>query len=138
MTESNNFFEYDGYKLRLWAGRYTIDNTFACTLWTREDVYDIPEPYAEITVNLPDSYAEQMLYSSGFFRSMKHSSPAQFIDVSNYKWLPEWLEKNDIAHPVQDWKGDVITCKSGFCEYPLYVFNITRFDEDCIFDPEED
>ena len=46
-----------------------------------------------------------------------------YVDTNNCPWAPEFLEKNGLAEFA--WKK----CASGFCEYPLYKFNMEKLKE---------
>ena len=82
---------------------------------------DIDGPITTVTVNLGHDIGNNsiMLWNQAF------------IDVNNNPNILEWIEENDLAEPVIRFGEQVIAC-SGFCEYPLYVFNedkLKEFDE---------
>lgn len=60
-------------------------------------------PYATITVNLGR-------LNDGF----------AYVDTNNCPWAVKFLEENGLA----EFTGK--TCRSGFCEYPLYKFNMEK------------
>ena len=132
--------EHDGYKLKILATRYVNDNTFAAELWTSG--YEIEEPYAHVTINLPESAKEQELINPELFNRIKGSQPVAFIDVNGARWLENFLVENNLAYPVVG-KGTcetnddgVVVAHSGYCTYPLYAFRLENFDS--IYDPLEE
>lgn len=81
----------------------------------------IDGPITTVTVNLGHDIGNNsiMLWNQAF------------IDVNNNPNILEWIEENGLAEPVIRFGEQVIAC-SGFCEYPLYVFNedkLKEFDE---------
>lgn len=69
---------------------------------------EYPEPYGNITVNL----GEVPDYCG-------------YIDTNNMPEMENFIMENDLG----DYCG--ISKRSGFCEYPLYVFNVDRLRELC-------
>lgn len=65
-------------------------------------------PFATLTVNLSGKIPQPNL---------------AYVDVNNCPWLPDFLEKNDIAY----WTG--IARSSGHCIYPLYRFKLDKLCE---------
>lgn len=64
---------------------------------------EYPEPYGNITVNL----GEVPKYCG-------------YIDTNNMPEMEKFIADNDLG----DFTG--LTLQSGFCEYPLYVFNVDK------------
>lgn len=133
---------HEGYNLKLIGMRYAVDNTFAVELWTHG--YAIEEPYAHVSVNLPESLEEQLLIDPTFFQCIEGSDAVAFVDANNARWLEDFLVANELAEPVigsgtceTDERG-VVVAHSNYCPYPLYHFNLDKFYE--IYDPltEED
>lgn len=67
------------------------------------------EPFATLTVNLPD----------GAFGD-KHYA---FVDTNNCPWAEEFIKENELGEPTG------LLGHSGYCEYPLYEFYIDKIEE---------
>lgn len=67
------------------------------------------EPYATLTVNLPDY-------------SFLLGENQAFIDANNHPWALNWLEENGIARHTG------LYASSGFCQYPLMTFDPQRLN----------
>lgn len=90
-------------KVYLQLDSYRINGSLAVTLYGEDgDLFGV------ITVNLPGG------------PTPPH---AAFVDSNNYPWVELFLENNDIAHPTGDF------AHSGYCTYPLYKFNMEKFQE---------
>lgn len=61
------------------------------------------EPYGAVTVNLCHRL---------------QSDELAFVDENNMPGIGKWLERNHIALSL------CMNARSGFCEYPLYMFTI--------------
>lgn len=94
------------YKLYLVAHKYVGNNSLAVLAMSLEDGYD--EDFATITVNLPWGFADDT-----------HA----YIDINNCPWAEKMLVENGYAKPT----GDKMS--SGFCTYPLYEFDLTKFNK---------
>lgn len=72
---------------------------------------NIPEGecFAVLTVNISDRVLSNM---------------SAFVDTNNCPWAEKFLIENNIAIPTG------ITETSGFCIYPLYIFNLTKLQEE--------
>lgn len=92
--------------VELSMSQYTDNGNIYLELVNTEGEY--PEPYGNITVNL----VEVPKYCG-------------YVDTNNMLEMEKFLEENDLG----DFTG--ITLKSGFCEYPLYVFNVDKLRELC-------
>ena len=68
-----------------------------------------PEPYGDLTVNLMGKCPDYCGY----------------VDINNMPELEEFIEK----HELGEFTG--LTGKSGFCTYPLYLFNVDKLREYC-------
>lgn len=64
------------------------------------------EPWSDITVNIPGHSI---------------SDDTAFIDTNNNPWAEEFLVENGIAKPTG------LTARSGYCIYPLYKFDMSKF-----------
>lgn len=81
---------------------YTYGNKLAVILTTVNG-----EPYATITVNLPDSYRLE-------------DKNCAFVDTNNCPWAERFICENDLGE-FTGWYGF-----SGFCSYPMYRFNTDK------------
>lgn len=96
--------EFGVYDIALKKTVYTITNTLAVISIINENGYD--EPFATLTVNLPDSILLR--------------NDQAYVDTNNNPWVEKFLQDNKIAVPT----GDVAI--SGWCTYPLYKFNLDK------------
>lgn len=62
------------------------------------------EPFATLTVNLPTEMPENMAY----------------VDTNNCPWAEEFIAKYELGKPTGQ------TANSGWCTYPLYVFDLEK------------
>lgn len=67
-----------------------------------EEMFDV------ITVNLPFGWAGEN---------------QAYIDTNNCSWAEKMLKKMKLAKPTGDY------CGSGYCKYPLYEFNLKKFNK---------
>ena len=70
---------------------------------------EYPEPYGDLTVNLEGKAPDYCGY----------------VDLNNMPELEKFIEDNDLG----EFTG--LTRRSGFCEYPLYMFNVDKLREMC-------
>lgn len=70
---------------------------------------EYPEPYGDLTVNLDGKVPDYCGY----------------VDLNNMPELEKFIEDNDLG----EFTG--LTRRSGFCEYPLYMFNVDKLREMC-------
>lgn len=70
---------------------------------------EYPEPYGDLTVNLAGKAPDYCGY----------------VDLNNMPELEKFIEENDLG----EFTG--LTQRSGFCEYPLYLFNVDKLRELC-------
>lgn len=102
------FGEYDVYTHR---DVYELGATLFVDLYCVEDGFI--EPFAALTKNIPDKFmpcsVEQLTMAP--------------IDTNNCPWAEQFLVENHLAEPT----GVVVT--SGWCEYPIYKFNIEELDK---------
>ena len=75
----------------------------------QEQVEDYFEPYGDLTVNLEGKVPDYCGY----------------VDVNNMPQIEKFIVDNDIG----EFTG--LSKKSGFCEYPLYLFNVDKLRELC-------
>lgn len=67
------------------------------------------EPYGDLTVNLAGKAPDYCGY----------------VDLNNMPELEKFIAENDLG----EFTG--LTQRSGFCEYPLYLFNVDKLRELC-------
>lgn len=70
---------------------------------------EYPEPYGNVTVNLVDV-----------------PKYCGYVDTNNMPEMEKFIKDNDLG----EFTG--LTLRSGFCEYPLYVFNVDKLRELCL------
>lgn len=83
------------------TGHYNNNNSLAVMLET-----DDGEPFATLTVNLSDGIAE---------------GEYQYVDTNNCPWAEDFIKENGLGTPMG------IMGYSGYCQYPLYRFNLEAF-----------
>ena len=88
----------------LYKTTYANNNTLAVIVEDSDGC-----PFATLTVNSS--------FSGGLPENM------QFLDVNNCPWAPAFLQEHGLAKPM----GKAL--RSGFCEYPLYEFDLTKIPE---------
>lgn len=70
---------------------------------------EYPESYGDLTVNLAGKAPDYCGY----------------VDLNNMPELEKFIAENDLG----EFTG--LTQRSGFCEYPLYLFNVDKLRELC-------
>ena len=70
------------------------------------------EPYAIITVNLPDA----LLF-------MDLPNNYSFVDVNNCPWAENFIKEHALGEPT----GEMV--RSGYVLYPLYEFNLNKLNQ---------
>ena len=95
------------YDVSLEINTYLNNGCMYIGLRTYEEGY--PEPYGDITVNL----------------SGKAPDYCGYVDLNNMPELEKFIADNDLG----EFTG--LTQRSGFCEYPLYLFNVDKLREMC-------
>ncbi len=70
---------------------------------------EYPGPYGDLTVNLEGKAPDYCGY----------------VDLNNMPEMERFIEDNDLG----EFTG--LTRRSGFCEYPLYMFNVDKLREMC-------
>lgn len=101
------FYEPEPVTVTLEAGAYTSDRSLH--VWLMEEGDTGPEPYADVTVNLDVSVPSYCAY----------------VDTNNMPELEGFLVDNNLA----EFTG--LVHNSGFCSYPLYMFNAEGLRELC-------
>lgn len=86
---------------------YLNNGSLYIGLSSMEDGYQ--EPYGDMTVNLGE----------------KAPDFCGYIDTNNMPELIKFIEENELG----EFTG--LTQRSGFCEYPLYMFNVDKLRELC-------
>lgn len=94
-------------KVQLEINNYMNNNGLYLGLMGKEDDYF--EPYGDISVNL----------------GVKAPDYCAYVDLNNMPELVKFIEENDLG----EFTG--LTQRSGFCEYPLYMFNVDKLRELC-------
>lgn len=94
-------------KVQLEINNYMNNNGLYLGLIRKEDDYF--EPYGDISVNL----------------GMKAPDYCAYVDLNNMPELAKFIAENDLG----EFTG--LTQKSGFCEYPLYMFHVDKLRELC-------
>lgn len=93
------------YDVSLEISRYLNNGCIYIGLVTNEEGF--PEPYGDLTVNLEGRVPDYCGY----------------VDLNNMPELEKFMEENDLG----EFTG--LTKRSGFCEYPLYMFNVDKLRE---------
>lgn len=94
-------------QVQLTVNTYMNNKSLYVGLTTVEDGF--PEPYGDVTVNLIDSVP----------------SYCAFVDTNNMPEVEDFLVKNRIAECTG------LEQKSGFCSFPLYLFDAEKLRELC-------
>ena len=92
-------YDDETYNVRIERNKY-LNDTLAISL-----ISDDGEPFADLTVNLMDSFA---------FCDDKTA----FVDTNNCPWAEEFIKQNNLGTFMNQYGH------SGFCRYPLYRFNV--------------
>lgn len=95
------------YDVSLEINTYLNNGCMYIGLRTYEEGY--PEPYGDLTVNLAGKAPDYCGY----------------VDLNNMPELEKFIADNDLG----EFTG--LTQRSGFCEYPLYLFNVDKLREMC-------
>lgn len=105
----------EGYDVSLHVNTYVSNKTVMAL--TATDV-KTGEPFACLSVNLGDDIGNgsRMQYGS------------TFLDTNNCPGVCKALEDAGIAQPYMRF-GSPVTKPSGFCEYPLYEFDMNKLSE---------
>ncbi len=94
-------------EVQIEINNYMNNNGLYLGLMGREE--DDFEPYGDISVNLGTKAPDYCAY----------------VDLNNMPELEKFIEENDLG----EFTG--LTQRSGFCEYPLYMFNVDKLRELC-------
>lgn len=92
------YYKYHGQQVYLEKKTYRNNGSIAILMYNMDD-----EPYGAVTVNLCHPI---------------QSDELAFVDENNMPGIGKWLERNHIALSM------CLNARSGFCEYPLYMFTI--------------
>lgn len=93
------------FKVRPARAVYPANGTLAVVLLDEDD-----DEFCVLTVNLKESV-------------LLKDKVRAFVDTNNCPWAEEFLKENDLA--VSDGRY----ASSGFCTYPLYIFDIEKIPE---------
>lgn len=103
--------DYETYKDCFFAlNNYQMNESLAIDIWNYED-----GPIARLTVCLGNVSNENSAY----------------IDTNNCSWAENFIKEMQLGKPTGK------TCRSGFCVYPEYEFNIDKL-RDYMADEFED
>ena len=92
------YYKSHGQQVYLEKKTYRNNGSIAILMYNMDD-----EPYGAVTVNLCHPI---------------QSDELAFVDENNMPGIGKWLERNHIALSL------CMKARSGFCEYPLYMFTI--------------
>ena len=98
---------FDKAECYLILNRYKADNTLAIDL-----VSTYGEPITRLTVCVNNGY-----------KISKAPDNISFIDINNNPTAMNFIDEYKLGEPVRI-NGRIVVYKSGFCEYPLYKFNL--------------
>jgi len=108
---------FDKAECYLILNRYKADNTLAIDLVSTDG-----EPITRLTVcATPDCLTFNKVYD------------AAFVDVYNNPTAMNFLDEYKLGKPVR-FKGKTVIYVCGFCEYPLYKFNLNELRKYAIQD----
>ncbi len=91
------------YQLGIVKGKYTNNGTLYLGLY---DVIN-DEPFSDITVNLPESYARGSI---------------QYINTNDFPQLEDIINEYSLGYLMG-------SGSSGWCTYPLYYFDTRKIDK---------
>lgn len=110
-TIDYGFCEPETHKLFLTADSYKSNNSLAVIAYeTPKGECVSPEMFDVITVNI---------FESDFLME----KDLAYVDTNNCPWAAELLKETGLATPVGTYGH------SGFCSYPLYKFNLEKFNK---------
>ncbi|MBR3208901.1 MAG: DUF4313 domain-containing protein [Bacilli bacterium] len=92
-----------GYEVEVLRTTYRNNGSLAVLIETTEG-----EPFATLTVNLASGIAE---------------GDYAYVDTNNCEWAEKFIKENELGTPTG------IMGYSGFCEYPLYLFDTSKIRE---------
>lgn len=98
--------KWGGETVELTMSQYADNGNIFLELINTQGEY--PEPYGNVTVNLVDV-----------------PKYCGYVDTNNMPEMEKFIKDNDLG----EFTG--LTLRSGFCEYPLYVFNVDKLRELC-------
>lgn len=98
------YFNYKGEKVRLSATTYAKNGKLAIEMYCEDG-----EPYGVITVNMRDDTLQ--------------SENTAFADTNNFPDIDKWLDLYGLAQDTG------IQQISGYCAYPLMIFDLDKFYE---------
>jgi hypothetical protein len=100
--------EYGGdSEIQLEIQQYANNGRLAISMTTNEDGF--PEPYGSLTVNIDAAAPDYCAY----------------LDINNLSNAEKFVTENGLG----EFTG--ITARSGYCEFPLYMFNVNKLRELC-------
>lgn len=92
--------DFGTYDVEIFVSQYCANDNLVVQLISPEG------PFATLTVNLG-----------------KLDRGYAYIDTNNCPWAEEFIAENGLGEPTG------LTRQSGFCEYPLYVFDMNKLEE---------
>lgn len=97
-------------KVQLKVSAYANNNGLYVGLNSWDEEYQFFEPYGDITVNLS---------------SLKVPDYCGYVDTNNMPNAEQFIKEHDLGV----FTG--LTKRSGYCEYPLYMFDRSKLEEYC-------
>lgn len=92
------------YYVRIVKSAYCQNGGLALPMFV-EETY---EPFATLTVNLSEN--------------LKLPENMAYVDTNNCPWAEEFIAKYELGKPTGQ------TAQSGWCTYPLYVFDLGKLE----------
>lgn len=89
----------------LLAEKYALDDSLAVRMMSVKDGC-VTEPFTDLTVCV---------------NPFLQSGTMAFVDTNNNPWAERFIRKNHLGKNTRKYSG------SGFCMYPLYEFDTSRF-----------
>ena len=83
-----------------------VDGGLAIAMDYLDDEFGCMLPFARLTVNLG-----------------RQNNGYAYVDTNNCPWAEDFIKENGLG----EFTGKI--CRSGFCEYPLYKFNMEKIGD---------
>ena len=103
------YLYYAGLKCTACRTTYSNNGRLAIMLRTKDIKYDGGPVFGKVTVNLDDGLDLEPEYA--------------YLDTNNCPGIEECMMESGLAAPTG------MYCRSGYCRYPLYKFDLNRIPE---------